>query len=328
MILFDKNKLVTNPLVSVGVFTYNQEMYIKQCLDSILSQKTDFDFEIIIGEDCGSDSTRDICCEYQRKYPDKIKLLLHDENHGMMTNFSEVCKLMRGKYMADMDGDDYWVDDYKLQKQVDFMEANSEFGVCFTAGYVLTPDGKLNYHPKAYVDVENGDVRQYSKTGPLGLSSAMFVRMELFDLMDWPEIIKRGLPSEDYVTNGVWGLHTKFAFLDDQTTVRRVLKTSLCHAFCDTKYRQGIIKTRLYLGEIFPNDYHFDKQELMDEWNFLEFKDAVMRRSYTDAKKYHQLISAKYRNRKRYCKLFKGRLTFIFLVLLLRLQKLIYNPQY
>ncbi len=327
MIVFDEKKLVKNPLVSVGVFTYNQEQYIEQCLDSILSQKTTFEYEIIIGEDCGTDRTRAICIDYQKRYPERIKLLLHDSNHGMMTNFSEVCKLMRGKYMADMDGDDYWVDELKLQKQVDFMEAHQEYGVCFTAGYVLTPDGDLKNHPKAYVDVENGDVRAYSQYGPLGLSSAMFVRMELFDLMDWPEIIHRGLPAEDYVTNAVWGLKTKFAFLEDQTTVRRVLKTSLCHAFGDTRYRQGIINTRIYLGETFPDEYKFDMQNLRDEWNYLEFRDAVMACNYKKAKKYHALISEQYKKGKLYSKVFHGPLTFALLAIYIRIQKITYNPQ-
>lgn len=327
MIVFDEKKLVKKPLVSVGVFTYNQEQYIEQCLNSILSQKTDFDYEIIIGEDCGTDKTRAICIDYQNRYPEKIKLLLHDENHGMLTNFSEVCKLMRGRYMADMDGDDYWVDDHKLQKQVDFMEQHPEYGVCFTAGYVLTPNGRLKDHPKAYVDVENGDVRAYSQYGPLGLSSAMFVRVELFDLMDWPEIIRRGLSSEDYVTNAVWALHTQFAFLEDKTTVRRVLKNSLCHAFGDMKYRLGILKIRYYLGETFPDDYVYNMQELQDEWNYLAFKDAIMHSNYKDAKKYHALITETYRKKKHYCKMFLGPVSFLGLVIYLQFQKLTYNPQ-
>lgn len=327
MIVFDENKFVKNPLVSVGVFTYNQEQYIEHCLDSILSQNTTFEYEIIIGEDCGTDKTRSICIDYQKRFPEKIKLLLHDENHGMLTNFSEVCKLMRGKYMADMDGDDYWVDELKLQKQVDYMEAHPEYGVCFTAGYVLTPDGELKDHPKAYVDVENGDVRAYSQYGPLGLSSSMFVRMELFDLMDWPEIIRRGLPAEDYVTNAVWGVHTQFAFLEDQTTVRRVLKTSLCHAFGDKKYRQGIINIRYYIAETFPNDYIFNIQELKDEWNYLEFRDAVLHRNYNQAKQYNDLISDAYKRGKLYCKMFQGPITFVILYLYMRIQKITYNPQ-
>lgn len=328
MIVFDEEKLVKKPLVSVGVFTYNQEQYIEQCLDSILSQKTNFDYEIIIGEDCGTDKTRAICVDYQKRYPEKIKLLLHDENHGMLTNFSEVCKLMRGRYMADMDGDDYWVDDYKLQKQVDFMEQHPEYGVCFTAGYTLTPDGELKDHPKAYADgVENGDVREYSQYGPLGLSSAMFVRMELFHLMDWPEIIRREISAEDYVTNAVWALYTQFAFLEDQTTVRRVLKNSLCHAFGEMKYRLGVLKTQFYLGETYPDGYKFDMQALHDEWNFLYFKDAIMRCDYKEAKGHYALISESYRKTKRYSKLFHGPISFLGLVIYLQIQKLTYNPQ-
>lgn len=127
------------PMVSVSVTTYNHENYIRECLDSILSQKTDFEFEVLLGEDHSTDRTRAVCEEYAKKYPDKIRLFLHDRSktiyiggnptgrYNLLYNLSKA----KGRYIALCDGDDFWTDPEKLQKQVDFMEANPNFALCF-----------------------------------------------------------------------------------------------------------------------------------------------------------------------------------------------------
>ena len=102
----------------------------------------------------------------------------------------------------------------------------------------------------------------------------------------------------------------------------------MSHKFGDKKYRQGIIKTRLFLANKFPNDYVFDTDGLNDEWNYLEFRDAIYRCNYKDALKYKELISPLYQNTKQYCKVFKNRFSFMFLVIFMRLQKLFYSPDW
>ena len=96
------------PLVSVLVATYNQEKYIAQTLDCILMQQCSFEFEIIIGEDCSTDKTREICLEYQAKYPDQIVLCLNEYNKGLLDNYFDIFLKTKGKYIADCGGDDYW----------------------------------------------------------------------------------------------------------------------------------------------------------------------------------------------------------------------------
>ena len=112
-------------LVSIVCITYNQENYIAQTIESFLMQKTNFGFEIIIGEDCSTDETRKIIKEYQSR-TDKIKLITSEQNVGMMNNFFRTLKQTKGKYIAVCEGDDYWTDSHKLQKQVDYMEANPD----------------------------------------------------------------------------------------------------------------------------------------------------------------------------------------------------------
>jgi glycosyltransferase involved in cell wall biosynthesis len=119
------------PLLSVFTVTYNHEQYIAQTIESVLAQKTSFPFEYIIGEDFSTDKTREIVKGYAEKYPDIIKVLLPPANLGMMQNCLNTFKECKGKYLALVDGDDYWTDPYKLQKQVDILEANPDISLCF-----------------------------------------------------------------------------------------------------------------------------------------------------------------------------------------------------
>lgn len=115
--------------VSVCVVTYNQEKYIAGCLDSLLSQKTNFKFEIIVGEDCSKDGTRAIVQKYAEQYPDLIVPLLYEKNVGPVENLKRVYQKAKGKYIAHMDGDDLALPN-KLQKQFDILEMNPDCSIC------------------------------------------------------------------------------------------------------------------------------------------------------------------------------------------------------
>src|ERR1700739_2391661 len=112
------------PLISVCMITYNHEKYIAQAIESVLAQKTNFPVELVIGDDYSTDSTRKICLDYKKKHPDILKLRFPDKNMGMMPNFIANLKECDSRYIALLEGDDYWTDPYKLQKQFDFLEAN------------------------------------------------------------------------------------------------------------------------------------------------------------------------------------------------------------
>lgn len=129
--------------VSVFMITYNHEKYIREALDSVLMQKVNFKYEIVIGDDCSTDNTREILKEYYRRYPDRIKLILRKKNLGPTKNAYDVFRRLTGTYVACLEGDDYWTDDKKLQKQYDFMEQHREFSGCGHDFRVIWDDGKV-----------------------------------------------------------------------------------------------------------------------------------------------------------------------------------------
>lgn len=117
--------------VSVCMITYNHEKFIAQAVESVMMQQTDFDLELVVGEDCSTDGTRQVLAELREKYPDKIKLLLPESNLGMNRNFIQTLETCSGDYIALLEGDDYWTCSTKLAEQVAFLQANLQCVACF-----------------------------------------------------------------------------------------------------------------------------------------------------------------------------------------------------
>jgi len=132
--------MISNPLVSINCITFNHEKYIALALEGFLMQKTNFPFEIIIHDDASTDNTVNIIKSYADKYPDLFVTIFQDINQysqGVKPCFENVMPKCRGKYVAHCEGDDYWTDPYKLQKQIDFLEANPEYVFTFHDSEIL-----------------------------------------------------------------------------------------------------------------------------------------------------------------------------------------------
>lgn len=135
------------PLVSVCCITYNQELYIRQTLDGIIKQITDFKFEIVISNDCSTDNTQGVIDEYKMVYPDLFVDVSPSCNLGICANFKHVIKKSRGKYIAFCEGDDYWLDSYKLQKQVDILERNKSVSLVYSDFCLINSNGMEENSP-------------------------------------------------------------------------------------------------------------------------------------------------------------------------------------
>lgn len=118
--------------VCIAMLAYNHEDFIEQALNSIITQKVKFKYKIIVAEDYSTDNTRDILKKYQIKYPNLIKLILQNKNIGAQQNNIDLLYNLEGKYTAALEGDDYWLDTFKLQKQIDFLEAHPSYSFCWT----------------------------------------------------------------------------------------------------------------------------------------------------------------------------------------------------
>jgi glycosyltransferase involved in cell wall biosynthesis len=192
---------MTAPLVSVKMITYNHAPYIAQAIVGVLQQKTNFPFELVIGEDCSTDGTREIVFEYQKKYPEVIRVITSEKNVGMSKNEFRAMKACRGKYIAFCEGDDYWNHPGKLQKQVDYLETHPECGLLFADCDVYHTG--LQISKKSY-NYSNG----YHQLAKLNMEQILFG-----DMVKWTctAMIRRNL--YDRVVEGDPYLHQSGYFL-------------------------------------------------------------------------------------------------------------------
>lgn len=129
--------------VTIVTTTYNQEQYIGQAIEGMIMQKTKFPFKILISNDCSTDNTSNILEEYRKKYPDKIEIINHEKNLGAMKNFVDTLSRVKdSEYVALCDGDDFWTDENKLQKQIEFLDKNKEFNICFHRSRLFYQNGE------------------------------------------------------------------------------------------------------------------------------------------------------------------------------------------
>ncbi|HCB62179.1 MAG: hypothetical protein A2W93_10770 [Bacteroidetes bacterium GWF2_43_63] len=206
-------------MVSVCMITYNHEKYISQAIEGILMQHTSFPIELVIGEDCSTDQTRKICKWYQEKYPDIIKLLLPENNLGMMPNFLATLKACNGKYIALCEGDDYWSDPLKLQKQIDFLEKNTDYSICFHKMKII---GKTNESNKCYTNSFISDmtmsIEDLAKGNFIFSASCVFRNLRQNDIFR----IDESSPVGDYVLFMNCAKFGKIMYLNQTMAVYRI----------------------------------------------------------------------------------------------------------
>jgi len=150
---------MNEPLLTVCLITYNHVSYIEQAIESVLMQKVNFTWELIIADDYSTDGTREIIKKYKEKYSDFIKLILQERNVGAARNWLDLITSPKSKYIAYFEGDDYWTDSLKLQKQIDFLEKHDDFALCFHNAIIENhlSGSKILFHTKKMPLVFSGD---------------------------------------------------------------------------------------------------------------------------------------------------------------------------
>lgn len=211
-------------MVTIRCITYNQERYIRECLESFVMQQTDFRFEALVHDDASTDGTADIVREYAERYPDIIKPIFETENQYSKHDGS-LGRIMdentHGKYVAICEGDDYWTDPLKLQKQFDFMEAHPECSLCFHADHRLLPSGEKVLHKPCELKQFYTPEDVILGGGGFMATNAMFYRWEYILNEGRPDFWKKcpigDMPSMLFlVSKGLFG------YIDEAMSVYRV----------------------------------------------------------------------------------------------------------
>lgn len=214
-----------DPLVSVAIITYNQEKFISQTLESILSQKHSCTYEIIIGDDCSTDRNREIIESYREKYPEIIKPIYNQNNLGLIKNYFNVMAQCRGKYIMQCAGDDWWLPE-KLSIQVDFMETHPDIGMCYGKAQTYI-DGKKKYGKKFGEKRESFESLLGGNTIPA--VTACFRRDLLEKYLEDINPLGKNWLMEDYPL-WLWFSHeSKVYFINKVLAIYRVLDESASH---------------------------------------------------------------------------------------------------
>ncbi len=177
--------------VSVLIVTFNHEKFIAQAIESILMQKVSFEYEIVIGEDYSTDETRRIVTDYHKRFPQKVRLLLHDKNLGGSRNFRYTYETCKGKYVAILEGDDFWTDPDKLQKQVDFLDEHPEYVLAFHQVSILNNDTGTSELSNMPVNKEKYELEDLVQGNIIHTPSVVF-RNNVLKLPEWLLKLKLG----------------------------------------------------------------------------------------------------------------------------------------
>lgn len=300
--------------LTVGILTYNQENYIRQCLDSVLMQEVGFDYEIVVGDDASSDGTQDILREYAQKYPDKFVLLLGEKNEGISMNYKKVLSACKGKYIALCEGDDYWTDAHKLQVQLDFLETHPDYGFVGTYSTLLFPDGTQKEDPYDYFPEPQyegdwelyGELFDFAKYGPVTRTVSICFRRELIE----PYIQYVGAGT-DTVLQTILSKQSKFAKHSATMCVYRQGGVSTDKLSIDKQlyYNRWVVENRLLQKKLFPKDCDWNENELADRETYILLKEAIRHRRVSEAMRLKRELRSNAYKRRRYAKLLIGPVT-------------------
>lgn len=249
--------MIIEPVLSICCITYNHEKYIGKCLESFISQKVSFPIEIVISNDCSTDNTQEIINDFKERYPALIRDISPSKNLGAINNFYYALSQCKGKYIAYCEGDDYWIDEYKLQSQIDFLEENSEYGMCYTRrkNYIQEKN-VFQKRAREHIDSVGREIPDVydllNNVNPIG-TLTVCMRKDLY--MDY---IREVNPSEkgwllgDYPIWLWFSINSKIGYIPKETAVYRILSESASHSRDvekEIRFRESVQKIKEYYAE-------------------------------------------------------------------------------
>jgi glycosyltransferase involved in cell wall biosynthesis len=250
--------------VSVLMITYNHESYISQAIESVLAQETDFQYELVIGEDCSKDNTRAIIANYQKAHPQIIKLLPSESNLGTHRNFLRTYKACQGKYIALLEGDDYWSAPDKLQKQVDFLDAHSDFTICFHNVLMsFEDDPQKNRDARPSSQKEISTIEDVFKGKFIPTCSVMFQNGLFSDFPDWVY----SLTMTDWLLDVLNARYGSIKYINEVMGVYRVHSGGVWSSIGEIEHLKADIQFLTNINEYLNFEFdHIIQQTLDSRW--------------------------------------------------------------
>ncbi|MBW8042187.1 MAG: glycosyltransferase [Planctomycetes bacterium] len=269
----DSNVLVKEPVVSTFMVTYNHAPYIAQAIQGVLQQETKFPFELVIGEDCSTDGTREIVFDYQKSYPEIIRVVTSDKNIGARRNGIRTEKACRGKYIAYCEGDDYWHHPQKLQKQVDYLESHPECGLVHSDQdrYYERTGKKIRdfFRTTNNIPLENFNI--FRGWGHYHiLTCTVIVRKHLIDkIISDPHIYRNDqyIGGSDIPLAIEVSMLSKIHYIDESLstyTVRNESASNISNPLKRARFNKSVIEAYLYLAGKY--DQEKEKEFLQQRW--------------------------------------------------------------
>ena len=256
--------------VSIICTNYNKEAWIEEAIQSFLNQKCNFEYEIILVDDASSDHSPQIIERYAKLFPEKIKTVFHQENLGITKTWIEVCKLAQGDYIARCDGDDYWTDEYKLQKQVEILDKSETSSWSCSDFDIISESGELR-HKEA---IKNGIIRKMSSFEEMlafrgmTMSSTWLVDREL--MLEVNEAISPDAVDDTFCLQLELFTKTELTFLPEATTVYRLHEGSDSHPASVEKMSQRFEKLQETQEEYLEKYYTRIDFNALTRYLFLE----------------------------------------------------------
>lgn len=221
-----KGKYMDELMLSICVPTFNHENYIRQTLDSILMQKTNYTYEVLVGEDCSTDSTRDVLKAYEKEHPGRITVFYREHNmrNDIIKNSIDLKKRARGKYTISMEGDDFWTDPYKIQKQIDFLEKHPEYIAVSHRCVIVDENSKVTGELYPECEYEEYNLKYYvSEIMPGQLATLMYRNPEVSIDFD-TEVIYKGLLPTDRMIYFTLASYGKIFCMQEVMSAYRVVR--------------------------------------------------------------------------------------------------------
>lgn len=267
-----------NVVVSIDTLSYNHDKYISQCLDGLLKQRTNFAFEILVCDDASTDDTAKLIHEYEEKYPNIVVPLYQIENKyskGIKMSATYQFPRAKGKYIAICEGDDYWIDENKLQMQVDFLENNPEYGMCYSKAKQYNQS--MQKFNKKSIGADFDGFEDLLKNGNRIPTLTTVYRKDLLDKYE-KEIqpSNKGWLMGDYPMWLYFSHESKVKFFDKVTAVYRVLENSASHSVDIEKqleFSSSYYNISKYFAELYNFEIpEFEKEKILFDIYFEYFK--------------------------------------------------------